>query len=171
MYLHRAMQKHGIENFTYIVVGAVEGTQEQADKIENLLIEAFSTRNPDIGYNLKPGGNATSGWHRAPFTDDHRRKLSESHKGQIVWMTGKKHSEETKAKMRKPHNLSSEMREQVRIRNKINGSKANRKSKYSEELQKALVTDFASGLSHAELQEKYNLPLGSVKMIIKRNFK
>jgi len=37
------------------------------------------------------------------FTEEHRRKLSESHKGQVPWMLGKHHTEETKKKLSESH--------------------------------------------------------------------
>lgn len=37
------------------------------------------------------------------FTDEHRRKIAEAHRGQSSGMKGKTHSEETRSKMAKAH--------------------------------------------------------------------
>lgn len=38
-----------------------------------------------------------------PHTEEHRKKISEAHKGKPSGMLGHKHSEESKAKMAKSH--------------------------------------------------------------------
>lgn len=57
-YIHRAMSKHGIENFTYEVIDFAF-TQSQADCIETALIKLHQTRNKDKGYNLMSGGKVS----------------------------------------------------------------------------------------------------------------
>lgn len=76
-YIHRAMAKYGVDNFTYEVI-AVCLTQEDANEIESILITQYNCRNKQYGYNVMPGGKNISG-------PDHPNY-------------GKIHSEETKQK-------------------------------------------------------------------------
>lgn len=55
MYIHRAMAKYGIENFTFEVIAGCK-LQEDANEAETIIINQFDSRNPEKGYNIKPGG-------------------------------------------------------------------------------------------------------------------
>ena len=55
-YIHRAMAKYGIENFTYEVI-AQSLTQEDADETEIQLIKQYDSMNKNKGYNIAKGGN------------------------------------------------------------------------------------------------------------------
>lgn len=46
------------------------------------------------------GSDKLQYWRGKKFSAEHRKKLSESHKGQIPWMKGKNHTEEAKEKIR-----------------------------------------------------------------------
>jgi len=52
-YIHRAIKKYGVENFTYEVIAQCL-TQEDADETEILLIKQYDSRNKDKGYNVAP---------------------------------------------------------------------------------------------------------------------
>src|ERR1035437_8468211 len=54
-YIHRAMSKYGIDNFTYEVIACCKN-QEDTDETEIQLIEQCQSRNKKFGYNLAPGG-------------------------------------------------------------------------------------------------------------------
>lgn len=54
-YIHRAMEKYGIVNFTFEVI-AQSLTQDDANWTEEQLIKQYDSRNHDKGYNLAPGG-------------------------------------------------------------------------------------------------------------------
>src|ERR1700733_7991093 len=56
-YIHRTMAKYGIESFVYEIIASCK-TQEDANAAEALLIIQYDSRNPKIGYNIKPGGDA-----------------------------------------------------------------------------------------------------------------
>jgi group I intron endonuclease len=98
-YIHRAIAKHGIENFVFEVIAGCK-TQEDTDETESLLIKQYDSRNKEHGYNLMIGGShgghseetkqkqskatlqqiATQG-HPAQgnkWTDEQRTKLSET---------------------------------------------------------------------------------------------
>src|ERR1700743_1231419 len=54
-YIHHAIAKYGIENFSHEIL-AVSKTQEDANEIETLLIQQYNSRDNRFGYNVKPGG-------------------------------------------------------------------------------------------------------------------
>lgn len=54
-YIHRAMAKHGIDNFEFQVIEEFE-TEEKADEAEKFWISFFNSNNSNFGYNLTPGG-------------------------------------------------------------------------------------------------------------------
>ena len=55
-YIHRAMAKYGIENFTFEII-ATALTQEDTNETESILIKQYDSRNKDRGYNLMIGGS------------------------------------------------------------------------------------------------------------------
>lgn len=119
-YFTRAINKYGWENFKHIVLFS-NLTKEEACLLEQCYIALYDTMNPKYGYNNTLGGehglpsehskhkmseakkgkyngenNPMYGKH---FTEEHRRKLSEGHKGRPTWNKGKHHTEETKRKI------------------------------------------------------------------------
>ena len=91
-----AILKYGWDNFDHEII-ASHLTKEEADNFEKLLIEKLNTMNPEYGYNCTSGG--TNG---LP-SEETRRRLSESHKGEKHHMYGKHCSEETKRKLSEAH--------------------------------------------------------------------
>lgn len=73
-YIHRAMAKYGIENFTFEII-AEYTTQQEVDLAENDFINKFDSRNKEYGYNLKPGGKVRGIWNHSEET---RKKLKEN---------------------------------------------------------------------------------------------
>jgi len=84
--VNRAMAEHGAENFVF---GIVEWFATEADAFEGerVTIRSLGTRDPLRGYNLTDGGQGGNGM---IVSDETRRRLSESHKGQPGYWTGKK---------------------------------------------------------------------------------
>ena len=144
-----AIKKYGWDNFIHeiLVIGL---TKDEACQKEIELIAFYKSNQSEFGYNRSIGGEVNKGWHhteeakrkigkaslgkkyclgrKSPLkgtklSDEHCKKLSESHKGQKAWnkglkmsedfckknseakkgenhpMYGKHHSEETKRKM------------------------------------------------------------------------
>jgi len=111
-YLYRAICKHGRENFSIRSLAQPIDCQ-QMDALEIFFIRVLETRNSEIGYNLTDGGDGVKS---GPFSEVHKRNLSIARMGTVPWnkgmrgqysvnkgrispMKGKKHSDETKAKM------------------------------------------------------------------------
>lgn len=96
-YIHRAMNKYGIENFIFEVIAGCY-TREDADIVEAEFILEYKSREKEFGYNIKPGG-MTQG-----HSDETRKKLSEATHKQIAEKghpsLGKKRNEEQLVKMR-----------------------------------------------------------------------
>lgn len=101
-----AIRKWGWEAFESTIL--VEGiqTQEELNRLEIYYIKVYDSFNN--GYNSTLGGDGVTGaknvgMKNKVYTDEHRRKLSESHKGIQAGknhpMYGKHHSEETKRKI------------------------------------------------------------------------
>lgn len=120
-YIHSAMFKYGIDNFNYEVIAWCKN-QEDADFTETQLIEQYSSRNPEKGYNIAPGGVAV--WNKGIktgiqprlgilHTEISKQKMSESHTGKIL-------TEEHKKKISEGNlgkSVSGEAKEKMRVGN------------------------------------------------------
>lgn len=93
-YFYNSIRKYGLENFVYCVLE------------ENVLRENLNMREMDwieyydsfyCGYNMTAGGNQTI------FSEEFKRKISESHKGNPGYWTNKHLSEETRKKLSESH--------------------------------------------------------------------
>jgi group I intron endonuclease len=65
--IHKAIRKYGTDNFLFELIASCQ-TQENTDYSESQIIIQYDSRNNEKGYNLKPGGNVTTGWHHSPET-------------------------------------------------------------------------------------------------------
>ena len=120
MYLQRAWNKYGMENFDFRIVQVC--SKESVRTYEQYWLDSFQSYLPIFGYNMNCKVDSRLGRpmsHEARLkmsiskkgkssprkgikvSEDTRKKLSESHKGQKSWNKGKKgvYSEETKRKM------------------------------------------------------------------------
>lgn len=122
-YFYRAIRKHGPENFTIKQIDCTENEQE-ANELEKAYIGIFKAHKPKYGYNSTLGGengtvtnpesiekirskvwdNPIRRKKQSEFMknlpDELRRKFGAARKGKPSFMKGKKHSEETKLKMK-----------------------------------------------------------------------
>lgn len=106
---YRAIQKYGWDNFQHIILYE-NLSQDQACHIEVQLIKEYKTQDKNFGYNIQPGGQlGNSG---VTFSEEHKKKLSQVHKGKKLTEEHKRkisegtkghrpcvHSEETKKKL------------------------------------------------------------------------
>ena len=180
-YLYNAIRKFGWDKIKIDVLGKFDTIQEM-NKGEKKLIEEYKTTNPAFGYNLRSGGEggkhnqktrdkiskANKGkgnpmygkpsWNKGKrLSEEHRRKLSESHKGQVAWNKGmtlpKKgpHKEETKRKIGKANSGENNGKAKIiqsqvnEIRDKYNSGKY---------YQKELAKEY--GLSSSYISEIVN---------------
>lgn len=88
-FLQNAYNKYGKDNFYYEVLE--ECTIDKLDDKEIYWISYYKSNNRKYGYNLTEGGSGSRGY---KWSEESRKKLSESCKGRIV-------SEETKSKISK----------------------------------------------------------------------
>jgi group I intron endonuclease len=100
-YFGNALRKYGLQSFTISVIDSANDWKTLCGK-EKYWIAFYDCRTPK-GYNITTGGEGVSGY---VFTEEMRKHLSEMN-------TGKKHSEETKQKMRQPR--SEEFKEKHRL--------------------------------------------------------
>jgi group I intron endonuclease len=143
-YVHHAINKYGVDNFTYEVIATCI-TQEDVDCTEEILIIQYNSRNKEFGYNIQPGGNVSSP------SEETREKMSKATLKQIAEQghpsLGKKRSDEQRAQMREtrlnnPINYTDEIRS--------NMSEAHIGHKDSEE------TKIKKSAAQAEAWEKRN---------------
>lgn len=73
-YLHRSMNEHGVDNFTFEIIEEVE--DEKLPEREQFWINQYNTYIPN-GYNLTIGGEGTPGFSR-PQSEEERKKKGES---------------------------------------------------------------------------------------------
>jgi group I intron endonuclease len=109
-HLKYSIKKYGIENFSMdclVVLQSDGDTQKYLDILECLFIDLYNACNPEYGYNKKAGGDgskpseetiakmrAAAIGKKRPKSEEHRRKISETAKGQRL---GIEHDEEYRA--------------------------------------------------------------------------
>lgn len=96
MVINRAFTSYGIENFTFEVIATCR-TLDDVNYIETAIIAQENSCNPNIGYNVSPGGGVIE------YTPEVRQKMSESRRKYLKThdgpTKGMKHSEESKKHM------------------------------------------------------------------------
>lgn len=91
-----AIQKYGWESFEHIIL-IDDLSLDMANIIEEELIKKFDTTNHNKGYNMKSGG-----LNHIP-SEETRKLLSESHKGERHWNYGRHWGNDFKTKLREIH--------------------------------------------------------------------
>ena len=118
-HFQNAIIKYGWDNFEHFILKD-NLTAKEANYYEYIFIHLFNTLDPNIGYNLREGGNNHA------HSDETKKLISEHHadfsrEKHPMW--GKHHSEETKKKIseaRKGQFLSEETKQ--KISEKMSGS-------------------------------------------------
>lgn len=85
----RAIQKYGWDNIKHEIIYS-NLSLEEANRLEIEFIAQYNSTDPNLGYNILPGGLISSGWHHTETT---KQKLSAKNKGKvnniIPWNKGK----------------------------------------------------------------------------------
>lgn len=95
--VYNAIKKYGWHNIEHKVL--YEGlTKSEAENLEIQIIKEWKTTDRKFGYNVEGGGNLNK-----TISNETRKKLSMSHKGQVPWIKGKKHKQTSKELNRAKH--------------------------------------------------------------------
>lgn len=97
-YLGNSLRKYGPNNFLNTIL-MVTDSKELANKCEFELINILELKTK--GYNRRDGGN------QGTISEETRKKLSDSHIGQLAWNKGVPLTEETKNKIRETRKNSN----------------------------------------------------------------
>ena len=92
-----AIRKYGWDNIEHKIL-YMGLSKEDAEQKEIELIAFYRTTDDDYGYNVQNGGSSVG-----KFTEQSRRKISESRKGKPAWNKGIPRTEEEKRKMSRSH--------------------------------------------------------------------
>jgi group I intron endonuclease len=95
IYLRRSLNKHGTRNHKREILEYCKTRQELKSREEEIVNLNEIAKKECM--NLRVGGSGSR--YIRVTSDETRKKLSESHKGQIPWIKGKTHSEETRRKL------------------------------------------------------------------------
>lgn len=188
-YVHRAMNKHGIEIFTFKIIATCR-TQEDADETERLLIRQYDSRNTECGYNIAPGGEHA--WNlglpkeQQPMygkkqSEYQKKRMSEIHTGKTVvhsqeWnkniSQAMKGREITWAdKISKAHmgkTFTQESKDKM-SNAKLGNTNKRGKTKLTAQQEMAIVSLCGSGLSQNKVSKLYHCSRSTVANILKRH--
>ena len=103
---HSAIRKYGIENFQIDILVENINTQEERNELEKSFILLFDTLvTSRKGYNISSGGSNGNNFagKSEEEMDEIRKKWKESRSGENHWFFGKKFSDEHKKKISESH--------------------------------------------------------------------
>ena len=113
--LYRAIRKYGINNFSIKIIEECESIKDLIEK-EYYWIHILQTLNPDLGYNILPGGYSMQAGYT--LSDETKKKMSKAKLGKRHFRYGKTLSEEHKRKIsesNKGKQYSEESRKKMSI--------------------------------------------------------
>ncbi len=180
-YLHKSINKYGVENF---IIEELENniTEQEAFDREKFWIIFFNSRDPNVGMNLTDGGEGVSGlkWNEDSrdkirgsnnhnfgkhLTEDVKDKLSKSLSGERNGFFGKKHSEEVISFL-KNRRVSGEVKHL--ISKNCQGEKQ-WNAKFSNEDIIEIRRKWDNGeCSQTELAKQYNVKPNTINQIVNR---
>jgi group I intron endonuclease len=145
-YFHKALLKYGDENFKWEILCSCDD-ELLLNIRETMKIIVEHSHVSENGYNMTWGGEGVSGY---KFTDNQKKKMSESHKGQIPWMSGRKHTEETRRKIKEAVNRN---RKEISDETRLKLSKSSKGRKHSDET-KRKISEYRKGKKLSEETRK-----------------
>lgn len=95
--VYNSIQKYGWHNIEHNILYE-NLTKLEAEKKEIEIIKEWKTNDRKYGYNVESGGNLNK-----EVSKETKLKLSESHKGQIPWIKGRKHTDYSNELNRQKH--------------------------------------------------------------------
>lgn len=159
----QAIQKYGWDGFSHEILFE-NLSHEEACELEVKLIAQYDAKNRLHGYNKSPGGDSPlviyygkdHHFYGKHLSEEHRKKLSESHSGEKHYCYGKHLPEETRQKIgdaNRGHSVSEEQREKLRQANL--GKKASQETRQKMSLaQKGRVRDESIGQKISDAKAK-----------------
>ena len=101
MYFHKALRKHGFNNFNWEIIDEHDDI-EVLKQLERLHIARYESMNPQLGYNLTPGGDFLSGEEHLMYgkklAPEAREKISKNNKKRKISLkTRRKHQKNNKS--------------------------------------------------------------------------
>lgn len=97
--LQHSWNKYGEDKFVFEILENVGNKENLLDR-EQYWMNYYDSYNRDIGFNINPIASSQLGF---KHSDESKRKMSESRKGEKHHLYGKFHSDESKQKMSKSH--------------------------------------------------------------------
>lgn len=98
-FLYKAVKKYGWESFDFSILEKIDNI-ELLNERECFWIKTLKTNERNIGYNIQIGGNCKRGWHHSEQTKEKLSLAKKNYFGVNNPFYGKKHTEETKNKIR-----------------------------------------------------------------------
>ncbi len=172
-YLHKAINKHGIDNFSFEIIEENENENFILEK-EIFYIKEYESFG-EKGYNLSVGGDGPSGYRH---TDEAKIKMSKAKKiafiGEGNPFFGKKHTEETKKKIAEansrfvgPLNLFYGKKHSEKSLKLMSQNHYNKKKFLTEEEIKEVRNLYATNnYTYKQLGEKYEVGVCTISNII-----
>lgn len=107
-FIRKAIRKYGKRNFLKVILLSNIESLEDLNLWETFYINLFGSRNPKIGYNVRPGGSRSKFNHTPEAIEkiktrsnqeDNKLRIREIQKLGVAKRKGSHHSEQTKKKM------------------------------------------------------------------------
>jgi hypothetical protein len=156
-HLYNAIRKWGSNNFDIQQI-LTTPDKERADWWEQFFILILETQNPVIGYNIAAGGSGSFGYERV-ISDEQKEKLR-------IAGTGRKQSEETKAKRIATMTTSGKMAKSPEWRQAISEGKMGKKPKPFTDEHKRHMSE--AGMGHFVSEETRKKQSESMKAFYAR---
>lgn len=166
-YFHRALRKHGRDNFSFDIIHTFDDNEVDAwMQAEKDYIKKYRSNERDHGYNLTDGGDGVPGWKASRAA---RRRMSEGKKGLYDGernpFFGKRHSERVRKRLSEKAAKRTGRRNPFHGRRHSNASRArmaeNHRDKQCyltvDQVEEARRLYATSEYTYAHLAEKYGV--------------
>jgi len=157
-HLQRAWNKHGKENFTFIVLEEV-ARDEDLIPAEQKWLDQTRSYDRENGYNTNPTAGS---WLGAKHTDEAKKRMSVAHKGKVI-------PEEQRKKLSAAHKGRSQSEEHRRkIREANSGEKSNSAKLTWEKVREMRAIYARGGIGTRELGRQFGVGSSTAHNVVKR---